>query len=94
MWVAAAAAVEVGGGGENFLPFSLAISHVRSLPVRLKTKKGSRSVSLVAGMFLAVLLINRAADGLGAVGIVGGLVLVLVLVLPLLPRLLLGVLQR
>ena len=50
----------------------------------------------MAGMFLAVLLINRAADGLGAVGIVGGLglVLVLVLVLPLLPRLLLGVLQR
>lgn len=83
MWgAAAAAAVEVGGGGENFLPFSLAISHVRSLPVGLKMKKGSRSVSLVAGMFLVVLLlINRAADGLGAF---------LVLVLPLL----LGVLLR
>lgn len=46
----------------------------------------------MAGMFLVVLLLNRAADGLGEVGIVGGFGLLLVL--PLLPLLLLGVLLR
>lgn len=52
-----AAAAEVGGG--NFLPFFLAISHVRSLADGMKRKKENTSVFWVAEDVVVVVVVKK-----------------------------------